>query len=68
MLVIDVYIFLQFGYTPLHEACQNGHYQVVEALMKAGANIEAVNKVNFNVLLQYCVVYLSECIKCSEMR
>ena len=36
---------LQGGNTPLHCACYSGHGEVVSTLVKAGANIEAVDRV-----------------------
>ena len=36
---------LQDGRTPLHYACHGGHGEVVSTLVKAGANIEAVDGV-----------------------
>lgn len=33
------YYFCCLGWTPLHEACSNGHYGAAMALIKAGANI-----------------------------
>lgn len=29
------------GWTPLHEACNHGHYAVAQILVKAGANVNA---------------------------
>lgn len=29
------------GWTPLHEACNHGHYNVALTLVKAGANVNA---------------------------
>lgn len=31
----------QQGWTPLHEACNHGHYNVALTLVKAGANVNA---------------------------
>ena len=36
---------MQSGSTPLHLAVQNGHNQVVQTLIRLGADISAVNKV-----------------------
>jgi hypothetical protein len=36
---------MQFGWTPLHFACGNGHREVADLLLKAGADIEAKDKV-----------------------
>jgi ankyrin repeat protein len=32
--------------TPLHEACQGGHVEVVSVLLTAGANLEAIDNVS----------------------
>jgi ankyrin repeat protein len=37
---------LQDGMTPLHEACQGGHVEVVSVLLTAGANLEAIDNVS----------------------
>ena len=37
---------VQDGYTPLHIAAQNGHVEVVETLIKSGADISVVEKVS----------------------
>ena len=36
---------LQNGYSPLHAASEDGHLDVVETLLKAGANINQAMKV-----------------------
>ena len=36
---------LQDGWSPLYTAGRNGHYDVVKALMEAGANINQATKV-----------------------
>ena len=38
-------VHMQGGSTPLHLAVQNGHNQVVQTLIRLGADISAVNKV-----------------------
>jgi hypothetical protein len=35
---------LQWGWMPLHRAARNGHYQVVEQLLGAGAAVDAADK------------------------
>jgi ankyrin repeat protein len=30
-----------YGYRPIHEACQNGHEDIVRVLLKSGADIKA---------------------------
>ena len=42
-------LFLQMGDTPLHVASQSWHYdsnEVVEALIKGGADVNITNKVS----------------------
>ena len=33
--------FVFLGWTPLHQACNHGHYKVAKVLLKAGANANA---------------------------
>ena len=33
------------GWTPLHYACRNNHYDVTTALIRSGADVNAQNKV-----------------------
>ena len=40
------FIYVQDGVTPLHSASQNGHKDIVEQLLKAGANPNALDKVS----------------------
>ena len=40
--------FVQDGYTALIRASSNGHYEVVDALLRAGAKVNMKNKVNFH--------------------
>jgi ankyrin repeat protein len=36
---------LQLGLTPLHHACSGGHAEVVTVLMRAGAQVDAQDRV-----------------------
>ena len=47
MLTINVLlsILLQGGFSALHVACQEGHYQVAELLLQAGASLEQETEV-----------------------
>jgi hypothetical protein len=38
-------LLLQWGWTPLHRAAWSGHKEVVRQLLRAGATVEAVEKV-----------------------
>ena len=52
MLTISVYIDLycsQAGATALHAACLEGHDQVVELLLQAGASVDEKAKVRWGV-------------------
>ena len=46
-------VVLQNGCSPLYAASCNGHLDVVETLLEAGANINQVNKVGGHVCIQY---------------
>ena len=39
----------QDEWTPLHVACQEGHYQVAELLLQAGASVKLETKVRWGV-------------------
>ena len=41
--------FLQWGRTALHEASSDGRDKAVEALLKAGADVNIVDKVSYYV-------------------
>ena len=41
--------FLQWGRTPLHEALRRGRDKAVEALLKAGADVNIADKVSYYV-------------------
>ena len=34
-------IFYFLGWTPLHEACNRGHFKIVKVLLEAGADVHA---------------------------
>ena len=42
---------LKAGYTPLHTACHFGKLNMIEFLLKKGANVEAVTKVFVGLIL-----------------
>ena len=44
---------MQDGYTPLHCAANDGHAEIASALIEAGADISAANKVRSSILLFY---------------
>ncbi len=44
---------MQGGYTALMEAAIWGHVNVVQRLVEAGANLEAVNEVSGHVVREY---------------
>ena len=45
LIYFSVYYFLQFGWTPLHEACRKGHESTVLVLLENGANPNLQNEV-----------------------
>ena len=45
-MVMPLVILLQNGQSPLHIASFNGHLNIVETLIEAGANIYQINKVH----------------------
>ena len=50
-------LFDQQGYTLLHRACQEGHEQVVDALIEAGADPNAISRDKLKcTVLHVCVV------------
>ena len=51
-------IYIQDGFTPLHSASQNGHTDIVEQLLKAGASPHAQDKVSCVVCTE--LVYSSD--------
>jgi len=42
-------VFLQAGYTPLHDAAINGYDDIVHYLLNRGAKIDSVNNVSMYV-------------------
>ncbi len=44
---------MQSGWTALMKAAWNGHVNVLQCLVEAGANLEAVNEVSGHVVWEY---------------
>ena len=42
---LSLFLYLQDGDTPLHEACRRGHEKIVEMLVTGGADVEMKNNV-----------------------
>ena len=42
-------VFLQDGYTPLHDAAIEGHDDIIHYLLNRGAKIDSVNNVSIYV-------------------
>ena len=54
---------LQNGFTPLHVACKKNREQVIQLLLKYGANVHSANEVIFVRRNKYCkhnLVFLIE--------
>ncbi len=47
---------MQWGYTAMMLAAVNGHVNVVQRLVEAGAHLEAVNEVSGHVVWEYVYV------------
>ena len=57
----NTFIIIQYQWTPLHLAAQDGHYSTVERLIKCGANVNAVQAVSY--YMYYCTIshYMYHC-------
>ena len=53
------FIFFQLGYTPLHQAAQQGHVLVINLLLKYNANPDAVTTV---IMLTMCYALKNYCL------
>ena len=49
-------LYMQFGDTALHTAAWNGRVEVVELLVRHGANVHSVNKVSYSSPMHFCCV------------
>ena len=43
-------MFLQFGYTALHEAANSGNNDIIQNLLDRGAKIDSVNNVSVHYI------------------
>jgi ankyrin repeat protein len=50
-MFILVFFYLQYGTTALVWACRKGNVDIVESLLKAGANVDTAGMVTFCVNL-----------------
>jgi L-asparaginase II len=50
----DLHAKTNDGYTPLHLACQNGHAEVVKALLKKGADLQTKKSFGWTPLQNAC--------------
>lgn len=55
------------GWTPLHEACNHGHYNVALTLVKAGANVNARGLDDDTPLHGNCLI-LFMCVTCVSLQ
>ena len=47
--VVAFFMHIQEGYTPLHNASQEGHDGIVEILLQVGASVDLQTKVSIDV-------------------
>ena len=47
--VVGFFMYIQEGYTPLHNASQEGHDGIVVKLLQAGASVDLQTKVSIDV-------------------
>lgn len=60
-MFIDVFFILQYGTTALVWACRKGTVDIVDSLLKAGANVDTAGMVILFcifVVLRYCMCSL----------
>ena len=46
MMCALIFFFSQNGFTPLHVACKKNREQVIQLLLKFGANVHSANEVS----------------------
>ena len=46
--VVGFFMYIQEGFTPVHNAIQEGHDGIVEILLQAGASVDLQTKVRIN--------------------
>ena len=51
--VVVFSMYIQDGYSPLHNASQGGHDGIVERLLQAGATVDLQTKVGIDVTLRF---------------
>ena len=54
--------YTQDGATPLYTACQNGHKQTVDVLLKNGANVNLTRTVS--LINPWCTWVMVLCLEC----
>ncbi len=48
---------VKYGLTPLYVASEGGHHQVVELLIRKGANVNLADEVRTSMCIHVCVAF-----------
>ena len=56
-LLVLLLSYIQDKFTPVYVAAQEGHVEALSLLISAGADINAANKVSYNILARKITVY-----------
>ena len=50
--LLFAFLYTQDGFSPLYVACQEGHKEIVDTLLKNGANVNLANTVRIRCVSQ----------------